>query len=247
MKNNKKRKTPIIVLTLILLLAVVTAGLSFAYFTDRAEFGTQAVAGNIDLEYEPFFDLTGWDGKPIVAPGDILNVSYAVSNKGNISIDIRERFYIETSVPMNPDGQSEFEVYYWEDLIDIDGYIYTPIEGATTIGTKKMSAENKIITYEIPEYTLNGAESLHGENTQTEESVVMEIPGRLTPNPEGSGIERNATLLFNPFTGNHFQNQTVKVTHTIEAKQHRNTTGVSWETLATETFELGTPAVAKVN
>lgn len=212
-----KKNTKISITCGVMALALV-AGSSFAYFTDRAETGAKGQAGTVRVDLTEMKDFS--DGETTVLnPGDSVDASMILSNTGSKSIDVRTTIKLTSSVPMtDADGQCEYELYNTEDaLVSDQGFIIDP--EATPIGERVVSEDGLTITYTIPEYTLDGSVE--------------------TGDGEGNSHTYDYVLVFRGDSKNSFQESTVTVDVLAEAKQHRNTTDETWETVASEHYTVG--------
>lgn len=244
-KNSKKK----IIITLVLLLAVVTAGLSFAYFTDRAEFTTAISTGNLSIALDTTGVVTGdAEGKNIIVPGDSRVVSFDVSNLGNLSTDIKETLYITSSVPMTLTGQSEFEIYKASDVENVAGEGFKPKDGAEPLQVKNIAVDGLTATYSVPDYILNGKGATDADRQIEASALASDVAGDIVVTPDGTSVTKNYVFIFKGDAPNDFLSATANLKLTVEAKQHRGTEGVDWATIQTETFDFGgVSAVPKAN
>ena len=89
---------------------------SFAYFTDRASTSATGVAGTLSIEVNSMIE-----GKEIIIPGKIYNVSPIIKNTGSKSSDIRLVYEFNTNT-YYPDEQ--ITMYYnGKQLTDTEGVI----------------------------------------------------------------------------------------------------------------------------
>ena len=223
MKNNKK-----LGLVCGALAVVMVAGASFAYFTDRADTSAQGTAGTVAIDLVSDINLLDADGKDILNPGDLRDGSFSVENKGNKSIDVRTTIVLTSSEAMTTDvnGQAEYELYLKSDVELVEGKGYAPKAGAKPIEVRSMSDDGKVITYNIPDYILNGNEDFGDENREIEDGITTDLH------------DYDFVLVFRGDSANKFQDSTVKLDVLAEAKQHRNT-GAGWEIVAQETVTFG--------
>ena len=222
MKNNKK-----LGLVCGALAVVMVAGASFAYFTDRADTSASGTAGTVAIELTDNINLLDEDGKDILNPGDMRDAMLGIENKGNKSIDVRTTVVLTSSVPMTEDnGQAQYELYHKDDVELVEGKGYAPKTGAQPIEVRSMSEDGKVITYNIPDYILNGNEDFGDENREIEDGV------------DADAFAYDYVLVFRGDSANKFQDSTVKLDVLAEAKQHRNT-GAGWEIVAQETVTFG--------
>ena len=230
MKNNKK-----LGLVCGALAVVMVAGASFAYFTDRADTSAQGTAGTVAIELTNNMNLLDEDGKDILNPGDMRDAMLDVENKGNKSIDVRTTIVLTSSVAMTTDenGQAEYELYHKDDVELVEGYGYMPKEGAQPIEVRSISEDGTVITYNIPDYILNGNEDFGDENREIEDGV------------EADSFAYDYVLVFRGDSANKFQDSTVTLDVLAEAKQHRNT-GAGWDIVAQETITFGGSEVSAV-
>ena len=228
-KVNKKKIASIALATT--MISTLMIG-SFAYFTDRADTRASATAGtvNIELNADTLANaMKDNDGKDIFNPGDMREINYELSNKGNKSIDVRETIILTSSVAMDKEAaQAEYEIYKAEDVKLIEGKGYFPVDGSTPLSVRSISDDGTQITYTVDEYVLNGYDK-DGDDTKREIEN-----GVTTTNNSGAYV-----LVFKSAAGNEFQNSTVTLDILAEAKQHRNTANVDWTELASESISFG--------
>ncbi len=221
--NNKK----VGALAGVLSLALVAAG-SLAFFTDRANLSAEGKAGTVKVEHiDNLIKLTDAEGKKILNPGDQRVVKFTTENQGNKSIDVRTTLKLTSSVAMTGDteNQSEFDLYKATDVeLSQDGMGYVPKTGAKPLATKTVSGDRMTITYNLPEFVLNGNSTL-GNDIETETEA------------KGDKFVHDYVLVFKGAAGNDFQNADVKLEVLTEAKQHRNTNGTAgWTTVANDSY-----------
>ena len=207
--------------------ALILAG-SMAYFTDHETAKATATAGTVDLTLtEAWADVSNFN------PGDQADFSYTISNDGNKSIDVRETIVLTSSVAMDAATQAEFELYRADDVEQQSDGSYVPKYGAQPITTGEdriVSDDNKTIKYVIDDYVLNGT----GDNAETEDGI------------DATSKDSEYVLVFRNDSGNAFQGAELSVDLLAEAKQHRNTDGDTWSTVATEEVTMGSEVVSAV-
>lgn len=207
--------------------ALILGG-SLAYFTDHETASAKATAGTVDLTLtEAWADVSNFN------PGDQADFSYQISNSGNKSIDVRETIVLKSSEPMDAAAQAEFELYHASDIQQAANGSYVPKADAQPIATgadRVVSADSTSIKYIIDEYTLNGT----GANAETESGV------------SATSKDSDYVLIFRDTSGNAFQGAQLSVDLLAEAKQHRNTDGDTWATVATEAVTIGGESVQAV-
>ena len=207
--------------------ALILAG-SMAYFTDHETAKATTTAGTVDLTLtEAWADVSNFN------PGDQADFSYTISNDGNKSIDVRETIVLKSSVAMDAATQAEFELYKAADVEQQANGSYIPASGAqpiTTGANRVVSDDNMSIKYVIDEYVLNGT----GENAETEDGI------------NAISKDSDYVLVFRNDSGNAFQGAELSVDLLAEAKQHRNTDGDTWTTVATEEVTMGSETIPAV-
>lgn len=192
--------------------AMVTAVGSFALFTDRAQSQATVTTGTLDLQLTQSWNQDNEDILKNFVPGDVLNIDYTLANKGNLSTDIKETFVITSSKVLN----GEFELYAASDVHeDATTGLWVANDGADPIEVRTATAHNggTKITYEIPEYTVNGT----GENAETESGI--------TSNQKVGDY----VLLFNKDSANTIQGTQLNIEYVAQGLQHRNTGDDTWE------------------
>ena len=220
MKNNKKMGAIAGMTALVLI-----AGASFAYFTDRADTSASGTAGTVAIDLVSDINLLNEDGMDILNPGDLRDGSFSVENKGNKSIDVRTTVVLTSSVPMDTAAdQAEYELYLKDDVELVEGKGYAPKADAQPLEVRSMSDDGTQITYNIPDYILNGNEDF--DERETEDGITTDIH------------DYDFVLVFKGDSANKFQDSTVTIDVLAEAKQHRNT-GAGWEIVAQETVTFG--------
>ena len=221
-KNNKK-----LGLVCGALAIVMVAGASFAYFTDRADTSAQGTAGTVGVDLTSDINLLDEDGKDILNPGDLRDGSFGVENTGNKSIDVRTTVVLTSSVPMDTEAaQAEYELYLKEDVEFVEGKGWMPKDGAQPLEVRSISEDGKTITYNIPDYILNGNESFGDDKREIEDGITTD------------SHDNDFVLVFKAGSSNDFQASTVQLDVLVEAKQHRNT-GAGWDIVAQESYTFG--------
>ena len=211
------------------LAVVMIFGSTFAYFTDRAGTNSKGTAGTVGIDLTSDINLLDADGKDILNPGDLRDSSFGVENTGNKSIDVRTTIVLTSSVPMTTgeNGQAEYELYLRDDVHFVEGEGWKPNDGAQPVQVRSISEDGKTITYNVPDYILNGNEDFGDENREIEEGVDTDFH------------DNDFVLIFaGSQTDNDFQGSTVQIDVLVEAKQHRNT-GAGWEIVAQEAYSNG--------
>lgn len=207
--------------------ALIIAG-SMAYFTDREQAEVTAKAGTVDLTLtEAWADVSNFN------PGDTADFSYRIANDGNKSVDVRETIVLKSSVAMDAADQAEFELYHASDVEQAANGAYVAKDGAepiTTDAKRVVSGDSKTITYVMDEYVLNGT----GTAAELEDGV------------NAVENETDYVLVFRDDASNAFQGAELSVELMAEAKQHRNTNGNTWTTVATDSVTMGGQAVNAV-
>ena len=214
-----------------LLVVAVLFGCSFAYFSDYATTQTTGTAGTVALSMDSDINLLDPDGQDIINPGDMRDGSFTVTNEGNKSIDVRTTIALTTQsntgfdLAFSGDGttQSEYDLYLRDDVELVEGKGWMPKDGAQPLQVK--SIDQDVITYILPEYSLNGNSDRYDE-VETVDGVtefahtydfVMVMKGGAT---------------------NEWQNSSVSIDVLVEAKQHENT-NAGWEIVAKENVTSG--------
>lgn len=237
-------------------------GASFAYFTDYAATSAEGTVGTLSIALESDINLLDAEGRDILNPGDIRSGGFTVTNMGNKSADIRTTIaltaYDREGQPMNLSGssttQSEYDLYLASDVEYIEGYGNMPKEGAKPLQTKMVNGN--IITYSIPEYSLNGNNDLHDEiETIPAEAAIMplqdfgdgtgsfdiEVEEEVIPSAPSTPIyakDCDFVFLFSTDAGNDWQGSMVRIDIIVEAKQHENT-GAGWSIVDQENLVAG--------
>lgn len=214
MKFNKK---PLTVILSILCVVALAVG-SFAFFTDRIESEVDATAGTLKLEFTGITTskTTGFK------PNEGITLDFTLSNKGNKSADVLEVLVVSSSKPMTKGANpAEFEIYAASDVELTDG-IATIKNSATPLSVRSMSADNKQITYELPQFTLNGT----GAGAETEDGI------------SATSKKSSYVLVFNKAASNNYQGTELTLYYEAQAKQHRNTNDDTWNLIQTETVNF---------
>lgn len=198
---------------------------SFAYFTDRVSTDASATAGTVTLGMTDNINLLDADGKDIYNPGDVRTAAFEIENTGNKSVDVRSTITVTSTVAMDTAAeQAEYELYNASDVELVEGKGYAPKAGATPVADRSISADGTVITYDIPDYVLNGNEDLAEQ--ETEDGIMTDTHAY------------DYVLVFKGSSANAFQNSGVKLDVLVEAKQHRNTSA-GWEIVAQESYTAG--------
>lgn len=173
----------------------------------------------------PDDDLTNWwlylntRAKVNFNPGDKMDLSYILVNKGKLAVDVRETFIITTSLPLT--ATQEFALF---------STFQTDSAGANT-GLTSAGTMTKIddthYKYTPPQFTLSS-------DTETIGSAPKQF-------------KCNYYLIFNALSGNTFQGAKCTIDYTVEAKQHtEGNLPADWVTAATATMTLGGQTTAVV-
>lgn len=227
---TKKTKTPKRALCA-LLAVVMLMGASFAYFSDYATTSVTGTAGTVAIAMDSDINLLDAEGRDILNPGDMRDGSFAVTNEGNKSIDVRTTVALTAldheGNPINFTGdaetQSEYDLYLASDVELVEGYGYQPKADAKPLEVKTI--EGNVIKYVLPEYSLNGNSDKYDE--------VETIDGI-----DAFAHDYDFVMVFKGATGNEWQASTVQLDLIVEAKQHENT-GAGWDIVAQEQLTAG--------
>ena len=257
-KQSKHGMKALIALTLAFALLI---GSSFAYFSDYATSQATGTAGTLAIALESDINLLNEDGQDILNPGDIRSGSFTVTNMGNKSADIRTTIaltaYDRDGNPIDLEGsnttQSMYDLYLADDVEFIDGQGNIPKQGVQPLQTKNVNGN--VITYSIPEYSLNGNSDLYDEVEKIIDVHAISpmsmmvwdvygtetvIPGEIeapviTPDYSHSN---DFVLVFNTQAGNEWQGSIVRIDIIVEAKQHENT-GAGWQLVEHQDLVVG--------
>ena len=238
---------------------VLLIGSSFAYFTDHASVSTNGTAGTLAISLDSDINLLDENGMDILNPGDIRSGSFTVTNMGNKSADIRTTIaltaYDRNGQPIDLEGsattQSMYDLYLAGDVELVDGQGHKPKAGAQPLQLKVINGN--VITYSIPEYSLNGNGDLYDEvetipaginqlatpfasaefDFYFEEEMIPGVPAL----PEYAK-DCDFVLVFNTAAGNEFQGSVVRIDVIVEAKQHENTQA-GWQLCEHEGIVVG--------
>ena len=217
--SNKKA---LILFGLALMLGVASM---FAYFTDRVTTNATITVSekSADITTDPadpdhVDDLSGkWAEVNAEAlanynPGDKVDLGFALQNSGSQALDVRETFYITSSVDLTEDSP-EFRLFK-NAVQDAAG----AWDGNDVVDVELINANT--IKYSIPAYVLSSAEEAI-DNAPVE-------------------VDKTYELIFDKASSNAFQAATCKVEFLVEAKQHSEDgpTG-GWTTLETAEIEFG--------
>lgn len=258
-KIKKQKRHGLRCIVALVLALVVACGGTFAYFTDYVSTQANGTAGTVSIALDSDINLLDENGKNILNPGDIRSGSFTVTNMGNKSADIRTTIaltaYDKNGDPIDLEGsattQSMYDLYLAGDVEEIEGQGHKPKAGAQPLQLKTVNGN--IITYSIPEYSLNGNSDLYDE-VETIPAVSNQaiapfataefayhfeeemIPGA-QPLPEYAK-DCDFVLVFNTNAGNEFQGSVVQIDVIVEAKQYENT-GAGWELCEHENVTVG--------
>ena len=223
MKKNKNLKGFICMA----LALVMVLGSSFAYFTDRADTSASGTAGTVGVDLTSDINLLDEDGKDILNPGDLRDGSFGVENTGNKSIDVRTTIVLTSSVAMDKTAaQAEYELYLKDDVEFVEGKGWMPKDGAQPLEVRSISEDGKTITYNLPDYILNGNEDFGDDKREIEDGITTD------------SHDNDFVLIFKAGSSNAFQDSKVQLDVLVEAKQHRNT-GAGWDIVAQESYVSG--------
>ena len=238
---------------------VLLIGSSFAYFTDYATTQANGTAGTLAIALDSDINLLDENGMDILNPGDIRSGSFTVTNMGNKSADIRTTIaltaYDRNGQPIDLEGsattQSMYDLYLAGDVELVDGQGHKPKEGAQPLQLKVINGN--VITYSIPEYSLNGNSDLYDE-VETITAGINQLVSPFAPAefdfwfeeeiiPGISSLPEYAkdcdfVLVFNTAAGNEFQGSVVRIDVIVEAKQHENTQA-GWQLCEHEGIVVG--------
>ena len=251
---------------------VLTLGASLAYFSDRADTTASGTAGTVAIDLASDVDLTDADGKDILNPGDLRTAAFTITNSGNKSIDVKETILLEAfesdgstrKALTEVSGQAEYDLYKLEDVEQDANGSWSPKSGKTPLTVRTTDLSNGKITYEVPQYTLNGSSSqgasaglgFRAQNAgESDEAYASALAEYKTQNAEDdtareieSGVssitkEEPYVLIFRGDSSNAYQNTIVKLSVLAQAKQHRNTGDGTWVDLKTESITFGGSSV----
>ncbi len=255
---------------------VLTLGASLAYFTDRADTTASGTAGTVAIDLASNMDLTDADGKDILNPGDLRDTSFKVTNEGNKSIDVRETIVLEAfesdgttrKAMTEVNGQAEYDIYRLEDVEQDSNGSWKPKAGKSPLAVRSTDLTNGRITYEVPQYTLNGSSTAGASegigfraqnNGESDAEYASALSEYIAAHPEVDAdreLETGVTsisadqpfvLVFRGSSGNSYQNTVVKISVLTQAKQHRNTGDETWNDLRSESITFGGGTVSAVN
>lgn len=204
---------------------------SLAYFTDYATTQANGTAGTVAIAMDSDINFKDANDMDILNPGDMRDGSFAITNMGNKSIDVRTTVALTAldhegnAIAFTGDAttQSEYDLYAREDVELVEGKGYQPKAGATPIADKVVNGN--VITYDIADYSLNGNSDEYDE-VETIDGVTA------------FANDYDFVLVFKGDTGNEWQASTVQMDVIVEAKQHENT-GAGWDIVAQETVTQG--------
>ena len=258
-KQSKHGIKALVALTLAFALLI---GSSFAYFTDYATSQANGTAGTLAIALESDINLLDAEGRDILNPGDIRSGSFTVTNMGNKSADIRTTIaltaYDRDGNPIDLEGsnttQSMYDLYLASDVEFIDGQGNIPKQGVQPLQTKNVNGN--VITYSIPEYSLNGNSDLYDE-VETITAGINQLASPFAAAEFEFGFEEEIipgisalpeyakdcdfVLVFNTAAGNEFQGSVVRIDVIVEAKQHENTQA-GWQLCEHENITVGSLA-----
>jgi len=225
---------------LAIVLAVVTlvsaTALSLAYFTDYELATASATAGTLDIELAETWNNSN-PNRENTKPGDIFDLDYTITNKGNKSADVRETFVIRSSVALNTSAP-EFQIYFADDVQQIADGTYAPKAGKSAIVAGKLSNSNKTITFSLKEFTIDGT----GTAAETGDASASTNGCTVSQNV----MTGNYVILFSNAASNSFQGVDVTIDYLAEAKQHRNTGADTWAVVAKESITFAGGSVNAV-
>jgi len=223
---------------------IVIVGASLAFFSDFVTGGITGTAGTLDLSVTtpvattrhwtraatPGGTVTEHNDSPGTTisnlnPGDIVEISYGVSNVGNKSAWMRNQVVLTIGTNhanVQPTTTGMFELY-------AAGTSREDIRSGAARSTTALLATstNTSFTFNSTPIIINGTGAVG----------VAEIE------PEGvTGAQNIGFLLhFRPTAGNEFQQVSVEYTVTTQAMQFRNNPNPNWADVVSNTFTLGTP------
>ena len=226
MNSNKRSNSKLKGFIAFALAFVLVIGCSFAYFTDYASTQVTGTAGTVEIELNSQINLLDPDGQDIINPGDNRSASFEVVNMGNKSIDVKTEIVLSVLSNFGHDlvlsgdntNQSEYDLYYADDVELVEGEGWKPKAGAAPIAEKAIAEDGKSITYTLPIYALSGNSNEHLEVETVEGSYEFLKT-------------ENIVMLMNGQAGNLWQNSTVSIAVKVYAKQHENT-AAGWDLVA---------------
>ena len=195
-KMNKR----VAAVTAALAVALGTAAVSAAYWTDKEVISSTVRAMDIGIAYDT--ETTGFDEDDLFVPGDSRPFSFTVMNTGSVSVDSKPVITI-TSNKVMTEGGSAFRIVDAQGG-NITGYtaVYLDEEGnEVEAGEPYYTAEYTL----ADSMTLAGSE--HDDPQRGEVSDSADFAYRLKLNEE---------------SGNDFQEAEATVTVSTYAIQHRN-------------------------
>ena len=221
MRMSKKKVSGILAAALAF---TMVAG-SLAYFTDRATYSASitTIDGSNAVNVKPvisgYSSLTEkWADANATAiasfnPGEAIDLSYTLTNSGQLAVDVRETYVVTSSVAMT-DGAPEFRLFSEADKDTNNCW-----KGTTPVTNEVKLSETKY-KYSIAPYTLDGTDEVVNEVTATSK-------------------QKTDKLIFDASSSNAFQAATVTVDYVVEIKQHTSGGDADWVTAATGTVTLG--------
>lgn len=239
-EKTGNRKTLLAVLLLLIAFAIIIGSI-FAFFSDYVSSTVSGTGGTLDLTID---DENGNDtttikvngntilGKsiPNLNPGDIVEISYSVTNEGNKSAYLRN--LVSLGIGTNhagaqPSTSGMFKLYQSTTSNPIS---LSDIRNNTTAAQNGLLTSSTITGFSYTESSpysiINGGSSVIGKDE-------VETSGINGP------VAVSYILYFDPSAGNEYQEVSLNYIIKTEALQYRNNTSPNWTQVTSSTFKLG--------
>ena len=220
---------------------ILLIGASLAYFTDNTTGTATGTAGTVKISIDTAsFNLLNPDGDvDNFNPGDGRLISAAITNEGNKSVDVRATYRI-TMKPTAP--VTDFTALPSDEGTPMGWTLFDAADCTLDDTTGNYAVNPGATPIAVPAWTKNGDGTF---------SAIFAASGVITLNGTGAGAEIDVDEGSNKFdsgghvlamladSDNSYQAAVVTLDILAEAKQHRNTSGISWSQLETQTVAFG--------
>jgi len=217
---------------------VLLIGATLAYFTDRAKVSASGTAGTVEIQVDDSkFTLINPDGNiNNFNPGDGRLIDAKITNLGNKSVDVRRTFQI-TMTPAT--GIPEFTKLPDDASVPMGWAVYAASDCVKNATTGNYVVNNNAVPIVPVDATVDDATGAVTVQYLAPTDAVLNgkvgAPNAETEDEATSNVLDNNeyVLAMIPGSDNSYQGATITLDLLVEAKQHRNTANVQWDTLQT--------------
>ena len=239
-KMNRKTKIGLIVGTITLSVAVITAG-ALALFTARTDSNFSAKAGTVTIELDELAmtnseNINPGDNDPSNPEGSVEGTThdftYVVTNTGNKSV--RTRHTVMLTVDKAGESEQLLDARYlalFQDAKEIASKTYVLEDDSEVTNIDKETKKVKAVKYVFISDVFDGK----GKNIEDGGDAEKETVSGVVKENEKGDVEKQYSYDFSLLrtATNEYQASDISITVTIEAMQYRNTNDADWSESAT--------------